>query len=254
MKIVTFNIRYDNNQDGDNSFCFRKVKIAEKIKSELPDIICFQEVLPHVAAWLKEELTSYYVLGCGRDADLSGEQVCVAFLTNRYQIIHMNTFWLSNTPTIPGSRYKVQSICPRTCTEVLLQDGETKKVFRILNTHLDHEGGEARVLGMEQILGYAKQVTLFPDAPIIITGDFNAIPNDAEIDLFQKNSLYTDVTKDISGTFHDFGRIESPLKIDYIVVTNEFHCTLARLWDDVSDGIYLSDHYPIEADLCWKQM
>ena len=30
--------------------------ILEKIRQEKPDIIGFQEVLPHVAAWLKENL------------------------------------------------------------------------------------------------------------------------------------------------------------------------------------------------------
>ena len=33
--------------------------ILEKIRQEKPDIIGFQEVLPHVAAWLKENLTEY---------------------------------------------------------------------------------------------------------------------------------------------------------------------------------------------------
>ena len=66
LKFVTFNIRCDYNQDKDNSFCFRKQEIEEKLEREQPDIICFQEVLPHVAIWLKETLRDYYVVGCGR--------------------------------------------------------------------------------------------------------------------------------------------------------------------------------------------
>ena len=66
MKIVTFNIRCDYGQDGDNNFCFRKPLILEKLQKERAHIICFQEVLPHVAAWLKEALSDYYVIGCGR--------------------------------------------------------------------------------------------------------------------------------------------------------------------------------------------
>ena len=75
MKFVTFNIRCDYDQDGENSFRFRKPLILEKIAKEQPDILCFQEVLPHVAAWLKESLTDYYVVGCGRGESLDGEQV-----------------------------------------------------------------------------------------------------------------------------------------------------------------------------------
>ena len=57
MKFVTFNIRCDFGQDGANNFIYRRPLILEKIRQEKPDIIGFQEVLPHVAAWLKENLT-----------------------------------------------------------------------------------------------------------------------------------------------------------------------------------------------------
>ena len=52
MKFVTFNIRCDFGQDGANNFIYRRQLILEKISQETPDIIGFQEVLPHVAAWL----------------------------------------------------------------------------------------------------------------------------------------------------------------------------------------------------------
>ena len=61
MKFVTFNIRCDFGQDGANNFIYRRPLILEKIRQEKPDIIGFQEVLPHVAAWLKENLTEYYI-------------------------------------------------------------------------------------------------------------------------------------------------------------------------------------------------
>ena len=37
MKIVTFNIRCDYGQDGDNNFCFRKPLILEKLEKEKAD-------------------------------------------------------------------------------------------------------------------------------------------------------------------------------------------------------------------------
>ena len=75
MKFVTFNIRCDFGQDGANNFIYRRPLILEKIRQEKPDIIGFQEVLPHVAAWLKENLTEYYIVGCGREKDLTGEKL-----------------------------------------------------------------------------------------------------------------------------------------------------------------------------------
>ena len=71
IRVVTFNIRCDYDQDGENSFRFRKDLILKKIEQEKPDILCFQEVRPHVAEWLKQSLKGYYVLGCGRSEDFA---------------------------------------------------------------------------------------------------------------------------------------------------------------------------------------
>lgn len=112
MKIVTFNIRCDYNQDEENNFCYRKPLILEKLRQEQADIICFQEVLPHVADWLKEELTEYYVIGCGRDETLEGEQVPIAYRKNKFNLLQMETYWLSDEPYIPASVIRIRA-CAR---------------------------------------------------------------------------------------------------------------------------------------------
>lgn len=245
MKIVTFNIRCDYGQDGANEFQFRREMIREKLMAEKPDVVCFQEVLPHVAAWLKDNLADYNVLGCGREKQLDGEQTTVAFLKMKYQMLSMNTFWLSETPFVPASRYEHQSTCPRTCTEVLLHDLEEGSMFRIYNTHLDHEGSGARVSGMQQILNYAKKRELFPNVTSILTGDFNALPSDPEIILCSQSEDWVDLTEGMEGTFHDFGKEAVPEKIDYIMATPTVKCLKRELWKDEKHGVFLSDHYPV---------
>ena len=101
MKVVTFNIRCDYGQDGLNEFANRKELILRKINQEKPDIIGFQEVLPHVAKWLKENLNEYYVIGCGRGANLRDEQMSIAYRRDRINLISMETWWLSQTPDVP---------------------------------------------------------------------------------------------------------------------------------------------------------
>ena len=103
MKFVTFNIRCDFGQDGANNFIYRRPLILEKIRQEKPDIIGFQEVLPHVAAWLKENLTEYYIAGCGREKDLTGEAMIIAYRKERFQSVSLETFWLSPTTSAPRS-------------------------------------------------------------------------------------------------------------------------------------------------------
>lgn len=112
MKYVTFNIRCDYGEDGDNNFVYRKPLILEKISQEKPDIIGFQEVRPHVAVWLKENLPEYYVVGCGRGEDLAGEAMVIAYRKNRYQIVSLETFWLSPTPYVPGPVMRCR-VCAR---------------------------------------------------------------------------------------------------------------------------------------------
>lgn len=250
IKLVTFNIRCDFGQDGANNFSFRKPFILEKIEKESPDIICFQEVLPHVALWLKENLRDYYVIGCGRDKNLQDEQTSIAYKKLRFNLMEMKVFWLSPTPLVPGSRYQNQSECPRVCTEALLQDITAGKLLRLYNTHLDHIGGEARRLGLGQILEKMKHEQSFAGAPVILTGDFNCLPDSPEMELLKEYPYLIDLTQDVKGTFHDYGRAERPEKIDYIIAQNSFKRVSLELWKKCKDGVYLSDHYPVCVEIC----
>lgn len=248
MKLATFNIRCDYGQDGENNFCFRKPLILEKLRREEPDVICFQEVLPHVAVWLKEALEDYYVIGCGRSETLEDEQMAIAYRKDRLNLIQMETFWLSETPYTPGSRYPRQSICPRTATEAVFEDMSDKTVFRLVNTHLDHEHPEARALGLAQILRkLTTQDRLFPGVPAVITGDMNAEPDSPEMAAL-RTAPYQNVTASIGVTYHGFGCGDPPCSIDYIL-TRGFACDGVEKWTDCRGGVFLSDHYPVCARL-----
>ena len=58
-----------------------------------------------------------------------------------------------------------------------------------------------------------------------------------------------DVTENIPVTFHAYGN--KKLKIDYIYLSSSLADKLCsvEIWDDEQAGIYLSDHYPICAEL-----
>lgn len=252
MKLVTFNIRCDFDQDGENSFRFRKPLILKKLKEEAPDIICFQEVLPHVAAWLRENLTDYYVVGCGRSEELRDEQVAVAFRKDVLNLISMETFWLSPTPYAPASRYHAQSTCPRVCTEVLLEDLREQKVFRLFNLHLDHMGVEARRLGLSQILEKARAAALFSEAPVILAGDFNAEQDGEEMRILAEDSSYINATEGIGVTYHGFLPEDPPESIDDIFYQSPLACRSVQKWEDQDGQVWLSDHYPICVCLEWE--
>ena len=253
MKFVTFNIRYDNDQDGKNMFCFRKAGILKKINEEKPDIICFQEVLPHVAIWLKEEIGEYYVIGCPRSKKLESEQMAVAFRKEQYNLIKMDTFWLSETPYVPGSKYPHQSECSRTCTEAVFQDLKSQVVFRVINTHLDIIGSEVRMREVRQILETIEQEKFLPEVPVIVAGDFNARPDSPEVLMIEKYPGFMNAAKGIGTTFHGFGTDNRDC-IDYIFIRGNIVCNKTEKWTDTENGVYLSDHYPVCTELFFTEI
>jgi len=248
MKIVTFNIRYDGADDRENAFSFRRELIRARIEREKPDIIGFQEVLPHVARWLRENLSDYTVAGCGRGPDFQDEHMILACRRDSLQLLTLENFWLSPTPEIPGSRYERQSICPRCCAAAMLREEATGRVFRVYATHLDHEDAYAREEGLKLILTRIEAAR--PALPSVLLGDFNAQPDDPELAPLRECQFLRDVTGSSGPTYHDYGRVAD--KIDYIALSKEWECRSVKLWDGTENGVYLSDHYPVEAEVFWK--
>ena len=79
MKIVTFNLRCDVDVDGANRFINRKGLILEKIDTERPDVIGFQEMTPPMRDFLIKHLPDYMFLGRSRSADFTGEHADIAY-------------------------------------------------------------------------------------------------------------------------------------------------------------------------------
>lgn len=250
MKFLTCNIRRGSCNDGANSFPHRKGHLLDKILDEKPDIACFQEVMPFVADWLTDSLPDYTIVGCGRSNQLDDEQMTVAFRKDAFSLIHMETFWFSPYPHHPGSRYATMSNWPRTCTEVVLRQKATGELFKVCNVHMDNLYDHARILGVKQLMQHLREEDIFPAAHVIVAGDFNARPQDASICAMDPS--FRDAAAESGGTFHDFGRMKEPIKIDYIFVQDDLAASNCRAWTDVHDGVYLSDHYPLCVELAVK--
>ena len=249
MKIVTFNVRSSWNHDGINSMIHRAGMIYEKIEQERPEVVAFQEIREKHLAILERLMPDYTFCGQLRNADYGGEGVYTAIRNESLQLLGLETFWLSPTPYVAGSRYENQSMCPRICVMTQVRNKKNGQLMRIYNLHLDHESEEARVLGMKSVLDYVTEQNKKKVLPSVILGDFNANPNSEAIAMchaYEGDSL-RDLTADIPTTFHNFGRMEKDCKIDYIFVSPSLAeaCTEVVAWTDELDGIYLSDHYPV---------
>ena len=192
-----------------------------------------------------EQSNTYIVVGCGRGKDLKGESMIVAYRRDCFDMISMETFWLSTAPSVPGSSYGVdQSSCPRCTTAVVLKHDSAEQPFLFLKTHLDHKGAQARLFGAIQILQYVSDKKL----PFVLTGDMNARPEAAEIQAFVncKSHAVVDITSGIQGTFHGFGTRPTMSKIDYIFTDMESDPAESYAYNDVPvEGLYVSDHLPV---------
>lgn len=252
LSIVTYNMRCPSQDDGKNYFPYRVPLILDAINRHAPDVIGIQESTDLTRSALKQ-LNDYTFVGCGRNNDYRGEGVSFLYRTDRFDLAEMNLRWLSDTPRKAGSRYEGidQSHCPRVLLTALLVPVDTdQSPFRIYNLHTDHAGETARLQASRDLIALIEKDLMEAPLPFLVMGDLNATPDAPEITLLSEHPAMTDVTTDLKITFHNWHSPDfAGSKIDYIFASKDFSHEKTVLWTDTKDGIYLSDHHPVEATL-----
>ena len=252
LSVMTFNMRYDNPEDGQNNWRFRRERIAGVIKAQEVDVLGTQELLSNQFNDLSGLLTGYQGVGVGRlDGAESGEYCAVFFRKDRFTLLDSGTFWLSETPEVVGS-LGWDGACERIATWVVLRDRDGRELF-FIDTHLDHVGQVARDEGVSLLMKRIE--TLSGGRPVILTGDFNSEPGSSVVAHVQKDGVLHDakaLAAQRSGTdwrFSAFGQIpeaERPL-LDYIFVSGDIEAVRYEVLPDTFDGGYVSDHAPVMA-------
>lgn len=243
IKIMSFNIRYDNEADGINKWSNRKEACIQMIEQKNPSVFGIQEGQYHQVQYLNENLSNYSYAGIGRDAVNDGEFSAVFYLKDRFELIETNTFWLSETPEIPSIGW--DAALKRIATWVHLRDQETQKSFYVFNTHFDHVGNSARNNSASLIVDKVEEIA-GGNATTFITGDFNAILTQQSVfssilSVFDNAQTNAPVT-DNKTTFNSWGSSNST--IDFIFY-NEAEILTYETIDQDFGVPYISDHYPI---------
>ena len=70
LSVMSYNIRYDNPEDGIHSWTNREMHVSELLDFYRADIIGLQEALAHQYNDLQEVLTHYNYYGLGREDGL----------------------------------------------------------------------------------------------------------------------------------------------------------------------------------------
>jgi endonuclease/exonuclease/phosphatase family metal-dependent hydrolase len=251
IDIMTYNIRYDNTGDGINQWSSRKDKVYNLIKKHDPEIFGVQEAMHNQMQDLKAALSDYDYVGVGRDdGKQGGEYSGIFFKKERFKVKQSNTFWLSETPSVPGSKNWDAAIT-RVATWAVFHDKKTNKEFMVINTHFDHIGKEARAKSAELLVSQSN--TLAKSTPLIITGDFNCTREDKpyKVIMNQKMVPLSDpAPANPPGTFCSFkvNSIECR-PIDYIFTSAEWKASEYKVITDNDGTHYPSDHLPVQVTL-----
>ena len=255
INVMSWNIRYDNPNDGVNGWPNRKDWVAEIVTNNKIDLAGFQEVLVSQFDDLKQRLSGMDAYGVGRDdGQNAGEFAPIFYRTDRFKLLEKSTFWLSPTPETPGSKGWDASL-PRIASYVKLEDVQSSQVLYVVNTHFDHRGEQARMESAALLVRSLRQ--RFADVPVVLTGDLNTGLNSPPYRMLvtageQGERSFLD-TFDHSeqkpvgpdSTWNGFKEIVPGQRIDFVMTTSTVRTLSFQILTDRRGDRFPSDHLPV---------
>lgn len=255
LRVMTFNIRYANPDDGPDYWDNRREAVVRMVKEVKPGVMGIQEGLAPQVAFLDSALTGYSYVGVGRDdGHEAGEYAAVFYNDSLYAPVEDGHFWLSETPDSACLGW--DAVCIRIATWVKLREKATGREFLVFNTHFDHIGVVARQESAKLLLS---RVHEFGDSiPTVIMGDFNFPVTDPSLAPLMNAPTFTEVRGSNAAkpqgdslpqvTYRGFGHGEPGELIDHIFCQK----FVPESYEVITSGYgvpYLSDHLPVLAVL-----
>ena len=258
ISVLSFNIRYGTANDGENAWPHRKEMVYEVLRERESDFVGLQEALRFQIDAIREAVPGYGEVGVGRDdGKEAGEYSAILYKSDRWQAQESGTFWLSDTPDVPGSTSWGNQIT-RIVTWGRFVEKVTGMGVWVFNAHFDHVSQRSREKSAELLA--VRLARRAPYEPVIVTGDFNAGEDNPAIRLLKGATgrspvalvdtfrvLHADA--DDVGTRGGFEGRRSEAKIDYIFVEASASVQAAEIIHDHRDGRYPSDHFPVYAEV-----
>ncbi|WP_026933748.1 endonuclease/exonuclease/phosphatase family protein [Christiangramia echinicola] len=247
LELMTYNIKYANENDGENSWSNRQDWITYQIKFYEPDILGVQEAVIMQIDHFSTNMPQYKYVGIGREGENKGEFSAILYNKDKFEVLHNKTFWLSETPAEISKGW--DAAFNRVCTYALFQNMETQEKFYVFNTHFDHVGKEARMNSTRLIIRKIKELNK-EDLPVFLMGDFNLGPDSEGIQLLSgyldKSREKAEISFGPEGTFNGYN-FNEPVnrRIDYIFTNNKVKVKKYAVLTDSKELRYPSDHFPV---------
>lgn len=264
LRVMSYNIRYDNPRDGENGWNYRKAMVASMVRFHHAGLVGLQEVMKNQLDDLAGMLPEFAYIGVGRnDGKDAGEFTAIFYLRDRFTVRKSGHFWLSATPDQPGVK-GWDAACIRMVTWAEFTDQVTGAQFYHFNTHFDHIGMMAQRQSAYLLLNQIEKIAR--KTAVLVTGDFNCtvaspayrILTGKEKEKNNFNGHYLADAEAISIYKHhgpsfslikNFNPDFAEEKIDYILIKNKVRVIQHGILADHFDRKYSSDHLPVVADL-----
>ncbi len=264
--LLSYNVRVDFSGE---TWANRGPKLAETLKVHSPEVILIQEASEWMIAEYQKILPDYYYLVGERSDGHRGNQrwyefVPIFYHPDRFAVEDHGSFWVGEDPDKPGDTLDNTKHHGRAFNWVTLRDKSSGKQIAIGNVHIHGRRAEVAV---EILVNRMRKAV--GDLPMILAGDFNALPESAA---YHRMTAAGDLgfvdARDIAVQFR--GPLETSLgsgeavvlpnlanqkpgdsakvarRIDYVFVTpdvtvHEFEAKKLA----VKPGFFASDHFPI---------
>ncbi|KAF9662744.1 hypothetical protein SADUNF_Sadunf18G0086100 [Salix dunnii] len=166
LTVMTFNLHDDQAEDSPNSWEKRKDLCISVISSYSPTILCTQQGVKTQLDYLQQCLPGYSQLGISRrgSQDSLDEHCTIFYDKEKVELLEDGTFWLSESPSVPGSMSWGAAVPWIEPPGFSLQ---------IVNTNMDEFSPRAR--RRSALLTWQHIASLPPSLPVLYCGGFNTL-------------------------------------------------------------------------------
>lgn len=265
LDVMTFNIRYGTAEDGPDAWPLRRGLVMEVIQTHRPHVLGVQEALRFQLDDIHRAIGGYGEVGVGRDdGQEAGEYSAILYDTERLEVDDQGTFWLSDTPEVPGSVSWGNRIT-RIASWAHFRDLIDGDAFYLYNTHWDHRSQPSR--DSSAVLLLRRIADRSAADPVIVTGDFNAGETNSAFRTLLKGDTNAPGAPDLLDTFREihpnatnvgthngfvYGDDDGD-KIDAVLISSDWDVLGASIVRTARDGRYPSDHYPVTARIVRRE-
>ena len=255
MRVMTFNLRFENDRDGDNAWIYRRDSVCRLVRRYAPALLGTQEGRWTQLLYLAEQLPDYQLHAPNRIIDDTCQYPTLFYRKDLFYPRDGAEFWLSTRPRIHRSM-DWDSAFPRMMSWAGLIVGKGLMPLRVAVTHLDNIGRTARLEQARLLAAWVRK----QQGATILMGDFNDHPGSSvHAELTATTTGLADTWQSLARpedetgfTHHGFNGVPAKTRMDWILVSDHLQVVDVGIARDHEQGRYPSDHFPCWADLDWK--